>query len=64
MICIKDDCNKPASATMAEDVLDVTATDNKWVTEEPTFKKANIAYCKEHFQEMMDVLANSRAIKE
>ncbi|WP_026389649.1 hypothetical protein [[Acholeplasma] multilocale] len=64
MICIKEDCNLQASAAIAEDVLDVTITENRWVTDEPTFRKTSVYYCKEHFQEAMESLGNSRVVKE
>ncbi|ATZ17110.1 hypothetical protein ELUMI_v1c03850 [Williamsoniiplasma luminosum] len=60
MICIKKDCNNQASAKVCEDVLDVNSSENKWVTEEPTYKKVSLYYCKKHFQEVIDVLTTSK----
>ncbi|WP_027062976.1 hypothetical protein [Mesoplasma seiffertii] len=53
MICIKHDCNQTSSAWIEENILDVTSTDNKWVTAEPTFKLAQVHYCKLHFHEII-----------
>ncbi|ATZ18431.1 hypothetical protein ESOMN_v1c00450 [Williamsoniiplasma somnilux] len=61
MICIKEDCEKSASATIDQDVLDVRAGENRWLTAEPTFIKIVKSYCKHHFNEEMNVLENYQA---
>ncbi|PPE05428.1 hypothetical protein [Williamsoniiplasma lucivorax] len=60
MVCIKENCNNQASAQIKEDILDVNASENKWVTEEPTYKKVSLYYCKVHFREMMHVLTTKK----